>query len=405
MVIFFSKILYLCSVNFQCMKELGFLHSLEAASAWIFLLSFLVCYLALPSIIYVVRYRNLMDTPNERSSHSHKTPTMGGIAFYVSLIFTIFFIRDYDVDYMGINIVSAVSIMFFLGLKDDLAGVNPSTKIIGQILATLIVFFGTELRIHSFDNFLFINEIPLWASVLFGCFVVMSIVNSFNLIDGINGSAAMVGIVIFACFAYVFYLSGNGYYFLFSLLCIGFLLAFLRYNLSSRKKIFMGDTGSMVVGFVIGFLAIKYLSLNVFELEKVGIRPSNKMWVLLAIIFIPFFDTTRVFIARTIRHGKPFKADRNHIHHVMIDYMGLSHGKASFLLALLNLLIFLIILYLNTLFSQSYLFISLALIFIGLVLTLFYVNRSYLTRKSKQKIRKILNSSGLNNKIHNKIKR
>lgn len=336
-----------------------------------------------------------MDNPNERSSHSDRTPTMGGIAFYVSIIFTIFFIRFYDSDYMAINMVSGISMMFFLGLKDDLAGVNPSTKIIGQILGTLILFFGTGLHIRSLDNFLFINEIPFWFSIIFSCFIVMTIVNSFNLIDGINGSAAMVGIVIFACFSYIFYLSDNNYYLLFSILCIGFLLAFLRYNLSSKKKIFMGDTGSMVVGFIIGVLALKYLSLDPFELKKAHINPESKMWVLLAIVFIPFFDTTRVFIARTIRHGKPFKADRNHIHHVIIDYVGLTHGKASLLLAFINLIIFAIILYFNTLFPSAYIFVCLFFIFIGLVLILFYFNKNYITRKSKQKIRKILNKSGL----------
>lgn len=378
------------------MEELIFLHSLEITAVWIFFLSFMVSYLVLPGIIYVVKYRNLMDNPNERSSHSQKTPTMGGIAFYVSLIFTIFFIRSYDTDYMGINMVSAVSMLFFLGLKDDLLGVNPSTKIIAQVLATGILFFGTDFRITSLDNFLWINEIPFWVSVLMSCFVIMVIVNSFNLIDGINGSASMVGIVIFACFGYIFLKSREDYYFLFSVLCIAFLLAFLRYNLSSKKKIFMGDTGSMVVGFIIGILALKYLSLSASELQQAHINPANKMWVLQAIIFIPFFDTTRVFIARTISHGKPFKADRNHIHHVMIDYMGLSHGKASLLLAIINLVIFLVIIYLNTVLSSFYLFISLIIIFIGLVLILFYFNRSYLTRKSKQKIRKILKSSGIN---------
>lgn len=378
------------------MEELIFLHSLEITAVWIFFLSFMVSYLVLPGIIYVVKYRNLMDNPNERSSHSQKTPTMGGIAFYVSLIFTIFFIRSYDTDYMGINMVSAVSMLFFLGLKDDLLGVNPSTKIIAQVLATGILFFGTDFRITSLDNFLWINEIPFWVSILMSCFVIMVIVNSFNLIDGINGSASMVGIVIFACFGYIFLKSGEDYYFLFSVLCIAFLLAFLRYNLSSKKKIFMGDTGSMVVGFIIGILALKYLSLSASELQQAHINLANKMWVLQAIIFIPFFDTTRVFIARTISHGKPFKADRNHIHHVMIDYMGLSHGKASLLLAIINLVIFLVIIYLNTVLSSFYLFISLIVIFIGLVLILFYFNRSYLTRKSKQKIRKILKSSGIN---------
>ncbi|MDO4228511.1 MAG: MraY family glycosyltransferase [Capnocytophaga sp.] len=379
------------------MNILTLLNSLEVAAVGIFIFSFLVSYLVLPGIIYVVKYRNLMDNPNERSSHFDRTPTMGGIAFYVSVIFTIFFIKNYDSDYMAVNMVSGISMMFFLGLKDDLAGVNPSTKIIGQILGTFILFFGTELHIQSLDNFLWINEIPYWISIFFSCFIVMSIVNSFNLIDGINGSAAMVGIVIFTCFAYVFYMSENDYYLLFSFLCIGFLLAFLRYNLSSKKKIFMGDTGSMVVGFIIGALALKYLSLDPFELKKAHINPENKMWVLLAIVFIPFFDTTRVFITRTIRHGKPFKADRNHIHHVMIDYVGLSHGKASLLLAFINLIIFALILYFNTFFSSIYLFICLFFIFIGLVLILFYFNKNYITRKSKQKIRKILNTSVLNN--------
>ncbi|WP_227977312.1 glycosyltransferase family 4 protein [Capnocytophaga felis] len=385
------------------MEEFTFLQTPEIVAAWVFSLSFAVCYLAMPSIIYVVRRKKLMDAPNERSSHSQSTPTMGGIAFYVSLMFTLFFIREYDVDYVGVNIASAVSVMFFLGLKDDLTGVNPSTKIIGQFLATFVLLFEAKLRIYSLDGFLWLDEIPFWFSVIFSCFITMSIVNSFNLIDGINGSAAMVGIVIFGCFSYVFYQSGDEYYFLFSLLCVGFLLAFLRYNLSSRKKIFMGDAGSMVVGFIIGILALKFLSLSSLSLEKAHINPSNKMWVLLAIVFVPFFDTTRVFIARTIRHGKPFKADRNHIHHVMIDYMGLSHARASLLLATINLIIFLVVMLLSTISESFYLFAYIMLIYTALVLMLFYFNKSYITRKSKQKIRKILNSSGLN-KNHNKIK-
>ena len=99
----------------------------------------------------------------------------------------------------------------------------------------------------------------------------------------------------------------------------------------------MGDTGSMIVGFLIAVLAIKFFSLNTELLESAVITPSNKVWVLLSIIFIPFFDTTRVFTTRLLRHGQPFKADRSHIHHVMIDYMKLSHSQASLLLAAINL--------------------------------------------------------------------
>lgn len=372
--------------------------NLGLRTLWIFALSFLVSYLVLPRVIEVVRTKNLMDKPNERSSHVTKTPTMGGIAFYISVIFTLFFIKDYDSEQIGLNIISSISILFFIGIKDDLVGVKPITKIITQLLATIIIFFGTELKITTLDNFLFINEIPYWFSVLLSCMIVMVIVNSFNLIDGINGSAAMVGIVTFGAFAYVFYNAEAYYYLLFSVLCIGFLLAFLRYNLSSTKRIFMGDTGSMIVGFMIGILILKYLSLDSFSLYNAHIQVENKIWVLLSIVFIPLFDTSRVFAARMLRHGKPFKADRSHIHHVMIDYMGLTHAKASLLLAFINLIIFAMMLYFNTLWGTLGVFLSLAISFIVLALLLFYFNRSYITRKSKQKIRKILNNSGLSGK-------
>ena len=357
-------------------------------------LSLGVAYFSLPSIIYVVKQKNLMDKPNERSSHKEKTPTLGGLSFFVSLIFTLFLLRPFDNDNVGINILSGVGVLFFVGLKDDLTGVNPSTKIIGQIIATLILFFGSGLKITTLNNFLGITDIPYWFSILISCAIVMAIVNSYNLIDGINGSAAMVGIVIFSAFAYVFYDAEMYYYFLLSILCIGFLLAFLRYNLSNKKRVFMGDTGSMIVGFILAVLAIKFFALDTTSLESAIINPANKVWVLLSIIFIPFFDTTRVFTSRIIRHGKPFKADRSHIHHVIIDYLKLSHAKASILLASINLSVFIVILCLNTYLSSLWLGVVFCAIFAGLVCILFYINRSYYTRKNKQKIRHILNYIG-----------
>lgn len=359
----------------------------------VFLFSFLAAYFSLPSIIYVVKKKNLMDKPNVRSSHKEKTPTLGGVSFFVSLVFTLFLLRFFDTeDHVGINILAGVGVLFLVGLKDDLTGVNPSTKIIGQIIATFMLFMGTGLKISTFEGFFYIYDIPYGLSILVSCGITMAIVNSYNLIDGINGSAAMVGIVIFGAFAYVFYDAEMHYYFLLSILCIAFLIAFLRYNLSKKKRVFMGDTGSMIVGFLIAVLAIKFFSLNTNSLESAIIQPANKVWVLLSIIFIPFFDTTRVFTTRVIRHGKPFKADRSHIHHVMIDYMKLTHGQASILLAIINLIIFLIILYLNNYLIPLYLGIVFAVIFIGLAALLFYVNRSYHTRKSKQKIRHIFNT-------------
>ena len=372
-----------------------FSENLGLTAIFVFLLSFSVAYFALPSVIYVVKQKNLMDNPNERSSHKEKTPTLGGISFFVSIVFTLMVFRPFDIDQVGINILSGVGVLFFVGLKDDLVGVKPSTKIIGQIIATLMLFFSTDLKITTLDGFLNITDIPYWTSVFISCAIVMAIVNSYNLIDGINGSASMVGMVIFSAFAYVFYDAEMYYYFLLSILCIGFLLAFLRYNLSNKNRVFMGDTGSMIVSFVLAVLAIKFFALDTTSLESAIINPTNKVWVLLSIIFIPFFDTTRVFTTRIIRHGKPFKADRSHIHHVIIDYLKLSHAKASILLASINLSVFIVILYLNTYLSSLWLGVLLTSIFIILSALLFYVNRSYHSLKSKQKVRHFIN--GINN--------
>ena len=368
-----------------------FSENLWFTAVFVFLLSFSVAYFALPSVIYVVKQKNLMDSPNERSSHKEKTPTLGGISFFVSIVFTLMVFRPFDIDQVGINILSGVGVLFFVGLKDDLVGVKPSTKIIGQIIATLMLFFSTDLKITTLDGFLNITDIPYWTSVFISCAIVMAIVNSYNLIDGINGSASMVGMVIFSAFAYVFYDAEMYYYFLLSILCIGF----LRYNLSNRKRVFMGDTGSMIVGFILAVLAIKFFALDTTSLESAVINPANKVWVLLSIIFIPFFDTTRVFTTRIIRHGKPFKADRSHIHHVIIDYLKLSHAKASILLASINLSVFIVILCLNTYLSSLWLGVLLTSIFIILSALLFYVNRSYHSLKSKQKVRHFIN--GINN--------
>ena len=372
-----------------------FSENLWFTAVFVFLLSFSVAYFALPSVIYVVKQKNLMDSPNERSSHKEKTPTLGGISFFVSIVFTLMVFRPFDIDQVGINILSGVGVLFFVGLKDDLVGVKPSTKIIGQIIATLMLFFSTDLKITTLDGFLNITDIPYWTSVFISCAIVMAIVNSYNLIDGINGSASMVGMVIFSGFAYVFYDAEMYYYFLLSILCIGFLLAFLRYNLSNKKRVFMGDTGSMIVGFILAVLAIKFFALDTTSLESAVINPANKVWVLLSVIFIPFFDTTRVFTTRIIRHGKPFKADRSHIHHVFIDYLKLSHAKASILLASINLSVFIVILCLNTYLSSLWLGVLLTSIFIILSAMLFYVNRSYHSLKSKQKVRHFIN--GINN--------
>ena len=179
--------------------------SFELLSLLIVFQSFIVSYLVIPRIISIVRIKNLMDKPNQRSSHKEKTPTMGGVAFFASLLSSLYFLQVYDSHKLGLSLVIGLLILFYIGIKDDLVGVSPRTKIIGQMLSFIFVMDSNELSITSLNGFLGFYELPLWISYFLGIFIIISIVNAYNLIDGINGSASMVGIMIFSIFSFTFH--------------------------------------------------------------------------------------------------------------------------------------------------------------------------------------------------------
>lgn len=377
--------------------------SFELLSLLIVFQSFIVSYLVIPRIISIVRIKNLMDKPNQRSSHKEKTPTMGGVAFFASLLSSLYFLQVYDSHRLGLSLVIGLLILFYVGVKDDLVGVSPRTKIIGQMLSFIFVMDSNELSITSLNGFLGFYELPLWISYFFGIFIIISIVNAYNLIDGINGSASMVGIMIFSIFSYIFYQTEDYYFVLLSISSIGCLTAFLRYNISKKNSIFMGDTGSLLIGFVIGVCTLRFLNLPIERLSMANINYYNKFVLVFIILYIPFVDTMRVFLIRILKHRSPFFADRNHIHHIMIDYIKLSHIHASLLLALFNLLVFVFFYIANLFFSTITLFIVLFLFIIGTTLILFYYNRSFSVRRNKQKIQRILDNTliGKRKRKHN----
>ncbi|WP_314894753.1 MraY family glycosyltransferase [uncultured Capnocytophaga sp.] len=377
--------------------------SFELLSLLIVFQSFIVSYLVIPRIISIVRTKNLMDKPNQRSSHKEKTPTMGGVAFFASLLSSLYFLQVYDSHKLGLSLVIGLLILFYIGIKDDLVGVSPRTKIIGQMLSFIFVMDSNELSITSLNGFLGFYELPLWISYFLGIFIIISIVNAYNLIDGINGSASMVGIMIFSIFSYIFYQTEDYYFVLLSISSIGCLSAFLRYNISKKNSIFMGDTGSLLIGFVIGVCTLRFLNLPIERLSMANINYYNKFVLVFIILYIPFVDTMRVFLIRILKHRSPFFADRNHIHHIMIDYMKLSHIQASLLLALFNLLVFIFFYIANLYISTITLFIVLFLFIIGTTLILFYYNRSFSVRRNKQKIQRILDNTliGKRKRKHN----
>jgi UDP-N-acetylmuramyl pentapeptide phosphotransferase/UDP-N-acetylglucosamine-1-phosphate transferase len=305
-----------------------------------FLGTFAVTFYLIPKVLWVSKEKNLMAEVVGRSAHSTVTPSFGGVAFYITLIMVLALIQSLRLNYVGGHLIGAITILFMVGLKDDLVISTARVKLFGQIAAACFLVFSPEMHLTTLHGFLGIYEIPEILGLLLTAFLVIALINAYNLIDGIDGLAALVGIVICTAYATVFYISENPYYVLISVSLGGILSAFLRFNYSrGQRKIFMGDSGSLITGLVLAFLSIKLLVMAPYlPMIQDGFSPSNRLLFVACILFIPVFDTLRVILLRLLKGDSPFSADREHTHHILLD-LGFSHKKAGFFLASLNILV------------------------------------------------------------------
>lgn len=301
--------------------------------------SFFGAFFLIPKITNIAHYKRLMSNPNQRSSHVKPISNLGGIAFFILFVLGIFFLRNYTVGDIRITIVSGLVVLLFVGLKDDLVVISPLSKLMGQLLASSFIFLDEDFINTNLYFFIENSQLNTFLSVIISAFFMLYIINAFNLIDGIDGLASTIGIVSFIAFAVLFYFLGSYFYFGLSLVGIGMLLAFLRFNLSNKEtlKTFMGDTGSMIIGFMIALFTLRILSLDTNELKALPYSMENIPILIIAILIVPLFDTSRVIAIRMLEGRKPFTADKSHIHHILIQYFNLSHKKTSYLIAAINI--------------------------------------------------------------------
>ena len=306
-----------------------------------FVVSFLVAYLSIPSIVGVAKAKKLFDEPSRRKSHLKKIPTLGGVAIFAGLTVSAGSFIDYSFVPSLQYILVACIIVFFIGIKDDVLVISPKTKLFGQIAAALVLIIPGDLRftsVHGFLNihgFLEIYHIPLIPSILLTLFVIIVIINSFNLIDGIDGLAASVGILTTTFFGIWFFISGNMEYCLISAAMLGTLSGFFRYNVFSNKnKLFMGDTGSLIVGLMMAVQVIMFNEKNIGFTSAFPIKSAPA--VSFAVLIIPLFDTIRVFLIRMFRKRSPFSADNNHLHHCLLK-LGFTHIQSTLIIVFANL--------------------------------------------------------------------
>lgn len=294
------------------------------------IISLVISIASIPVIINISKLKDLMAEIELRSSHETLTPTLGGVAIFAATLISYFI---WDNPYEGHEIHLAVAnliILFFLGIKDDILILSPKKKLLIQIAASILLITLGDLRINSLYGLLGVNNIPYFLSIIFTTFIFISLINAINLLDGIDGLAGTVGVMASICFGYLFFNLGLFAHATLAFSLAGSLIGFLRYNWSTKNKIFMGDTGSLIVGFLLSFFAVKYIILNSDYLYNPQLGNDAPILAML-ILILPLFDTLRMFIIRLLAFKSPFEGDRNHLHHILID-QGISHMAATILL-------------------------------------------------------------------------
>ena len=305
------------------------------------IISFILAMKMFPAIICLANEKDLMAVPDTRSMHTKKTPNLGGVGIFIAFSLSIMILGGFkSFEQFQINqlllLLAAITIMFFLGVKDDLIGISPKKKFIGQVMAAGLVILLTDVRVYSLDGLFGIWELPYIISILISILVFVFIINAFNLIDGIDGLAGTIAIIASTVFGFFFMLQGNHLLMLISFILVGALLAFLRFNFSEENKLFMGDSGSLFIGFLLTYQSISFLGMN--TAETIWFTIPNKPVLILAILSFPILDTLRVFIIRIRQKRSPFSADKNHIHHRLMC-LGISHKQCTLLLALANVFV------------------------------------------------------------------
>ncbi|HXD79549.1 MAG TPA: MraY family glycosyltransferase [Puia sp.] len=331
-------------------------------------ISFTITFLAIPAVINVAEMKKLFDMPDARKVHHSPITPLGGLGIFAGFVFgcllTVRFNEAAEIQYF----IAASLVIFFLGLKDDILVISPIKKFIGQVLAAFIIIYYGNIQIRSMNGFLGINQLPEMFSLLLTYFAVIVVINSFNLIDGVDGLAGSLGLLSTTIFGAYFLRIGMPSYAVLAFSLAGSLLAFLIFNFQPAK-IFMGDTGSLLVGTINAILVVKFI--NVADSSGVSMPVSASPAVGFTILMIPLLDTLRVFGIRILHRRPPFSPDRNHIHHLLLD-RGFSHRSITLTLVAINTAMIGVVFMLRSL-NCTLLIFSVFMVFFMLIAAIYYL--------------------------------
>jgi UDP-N-acetylmuramyl pentapeptide phosphotransferase/UDP-N-acetylglucosamine-1-phosphate transferase len=277
---------------------------------------------SIPLVIKWVNKKGFLALPNHRTSHINPTPSMGGIGIYLGLLATLPFLA-FNMELVAVLI--CITILFLAGYWDDRFNMKSLVKFAIQ-LSCAITLYLSGFKIDNLHGIMGVNEISEILSAAITILFIVGVTNAFNLIDGIDGLAGGISLINSFFFGLIFLMNNQINYAIIAFTLSASLLGFLKYNLSPAK-IFMGDTGSLFLGLLMSVFIIKTFQTN--GSTELSISVS------VILIFLPVFDTLRIFMLRILKKKSPFSADKNHLHHVVLKVVR-RHSRATIIICLFH---------------------------------------------------------------------
>ena len=297
--------------------------------------SFFFGFLITPVLIFLLKKGNIIDAPGGRKIHRGFVPSMGGIGIILATFAGVFTWFSLEQLVQTRYFLVALGIMFSVGLRDDLIELSAVQKLIGQCIPAFFVIIMADIRVTGLYGFMGIYEIPYLASVTLSFALIIILTNSFNLIDGLDGLAGTLSVISLTFLGWWFYVADMVAYSLISFTLVGGVLSFLAFNWHPAK-IFMGDTGSLSLGFALTTLVILFIDTNGTMLASEGWKINAPITAGIALMIVPIYDTVRIFTKRSLKGKSPLKPDKSHVHHFLLR-MGYKHDEVTIILGVVKL--------------------------------------------------------------------
>ena len=301
------------------------------------LISFFLGLIGMPVVVRIAKAKGFVVRPNKRMSHTGEVPNVGGLNICFSFMLTYLLFEFNQMSQSQFFLIGLFAIMA-VGFIDDVLILTPIAKILGETLAGIALIGFADIRLTHLHGIFGIEQIGIIPSYLLSLFVLLAIINAINLIDGVDGLASGLGMLYCIFFAIYFHLAGEISWSILGICMVGALAVFFIYNVfGNREKIFMGDSGSLLLGYLLTAFVFHFCEINAYHEVPEVLHMSAAPAVAICVLTVPIFDTIRVSLTRIKQHRSPFEPDKNHIHHLLLR-TGLNHIQTTCVLLSVSVL-------------------------------------------------------------------